>query len=144
MRLKPVGLLLALTLMSCVAGEDVVVTVQSLSQEDMDTMTDAIDAVSGPSRVTLGAIEATMSRVIDSETAYSSTTPPSLPSLTMLQTISFDDATQIWSLEYSSMRGAEGNLNNYDRILYFSKNTFFLPSNQPLFITLLFGIDRHV
>ena len=60
--------LLWLSLLVMCDAETVMVTVQSQSQEDMDALTAQIDAAaqgSGPARVTLGAIEATTSRVVD-------------------------------------------------------------------------------
>lgn len=109
---------------TCVLGENVVVTVQSQSQAEMDAMTEQIDAMSGPSRVTLGAIEATMSRVVDSDIPYTSTEPLSVPTLSILRDINFDSDLQTWTLEYSTMRSANEQLNAYDRVLYFSKQTF--------------------
>ena len=59
----------------------------------MDVFTAQVDAQaqdSGPSRVTLGTIMATISRVVDVYDPYLVTVPQSVPTLTLLGGISFD------------------------------------------------------
>jgi len=56
------------------------VTVQSQTQEQMDALTQAVNLVaasdhSGSARMTLGTIEATMSRVVDIESEFLVTVP---------------------------------------------------------------------
>ena len=57
-----------------VSAESMLVSVQSQSQQDMDTITAAVDEdahdPNGSMRMTLGAIEATMSRVVDVDSPY--------------------------------------------------------------------------
>ena len=63
--------------------ESVLVSVQSQTEEDMNALTAQVDAAAqglGPARVTLGAIEATMSRVVDVEDPYLVTVPQSVRS----------------------------------------------------------------
>jgi hypothetical protein len=62
-------LLLTLLCARATMASDVLVSIQSQSVEEMEKLTAGIDAAvqdpaSGPARVTLGAIEATMSRVV--------------------------------------------------------------------------------
>ena len=119
-------LLLGLVCVICfpnsrVHGEDVIVSVQSQSQEEMDSLTSAIDGAVGSARVTLGAIEATMSRVVNAET-YVQTAATSLPTLTLLNDVAFDETQELWTFHYKTMRvDSTSSLNNYQRVLYFSK-----------------------
>ena len=81
-----------LSLFLLVRGEPYLVTVQSKDQTSMEELTQKVDAevrvgASGPSRVTLGAIEATMSRVVDSDSPFVVAHPPTVPTLALLQDI---------------------------------------------------------
>ena len=88
----------------CVS-ETVLVTVQSQTQEDMDALTAQVDAQvegSGPARETLGvhgAIEATMSRVVDVDSRYLVTVPQSVPTLTLLGDVNFEPEEQLWTFD---------------------------------------------
>lgn len=117
--------ILALVLGIC-CGETVLVSVQSQTQEDMDKLTAQVDAQaqgSGPARVTLGAIEATMSRVVDVDSPYLVTVPQSVPTLTLLGDVSFDPEQQLWTMTYETMRAdASGQINDYKRVLYMTKH----------------------
>lgn len=103
-------------------------TVQSKDQSTMDALTAKIDqevrlGSEGPSRTTLGAIEATMSRVVDSDSAFLVTKPPTLPTLALLSDISYDSDTSEWNLHYKTSRSEPTDeLNFFRRILYTSKN----------------------
>lgn len=106
------------------AAEKVLVSVQSASQRDMDLLTAGLDAHahSGASRVTLGAIEATMSRVVDVDDPYLRTVPTALPTLQLLHDVAFDSDAQHWTFVYKTMqRDASQSLNSFRRVLYFSK-----------------------
>lgn len=114
---------------SCIAlcrAEEVLVSVQSQSQTDMDSLTAQVDAQaqnSGPTRVTLGAIEATMSRVVDVDSPYLVTVPQSMPTLNLLGDINYDKDAQTWTLTYETVRvDASAQINDYSRVLYFTKN----------------------
>lgn len=117
-------LLLTISACACV-GETVLVTVQSQTQEDMDALTAQVDAQAqgeGPARVTLGAIEATMSRVVDVDSPYLVTVPQSVPTLTLLGNVEFDPENQLWTLTYETMRAdASGQINDYKRVLYMTR-----------------------
>jgi hypothetical protein len=105
------------------------VTVQTNSQEEMDALTALIDAdaeATGSSRHVLGAIEATSSRVVDiDDPQYLNTAIQSVPTLSLLDGISFDVETERWLFEYETMRvdnTLEQQINQYYRVLYATKN----------------------
>ena len=109
---------------------EVLVTIESQSQEEMDQLTEAVDTSSidpnGPMRTTLGAIEATMSRVVDVDSPYLTTVPQSMPTLTKIDDIAFDEANNVWTFKYKSMAIDPSNtVNSFNRILYLSKNGNF-------------------
>lgn len=110
--------------MKCPA-EQVLVSVQSQSQEDMDALTAQVDLQaqgSGPTRVTLGAIEATMSRVVDVDSPYLVTVPQSVPTLTLLGDVNYNATAQTWTLTYETVRkDPSAQINDYSRVLYFTK-----------------------
>lgn len=93
----------------------------------MEELTQKVDAevlvgASGPSRVTLGAIEATMSRVVDSDSPFVVAHPPTVPTLALLQDIAYDKDSASWTLRYRTEQSdAADELNHYDRILYATK-----------------------
>ena len=66
--------LLLCALVCASSADSMLVTVQSQSQSDMDAITAAVDDdahdPNGSMRMTLGAIEATMSRVVDVDSPY--------------------------------------------------------------------------
>lgn len=113
-------------LLVVVASEPVLVSIQTQTQEDMDSLTAQVDAQaagSGPARVTLGAIEATMSRVVDVDSPYLVTVPQSVPTLSLLGDISFDPELQLWNMTYETMRtDPSAQINDFKRVLYFTKD----------------------
>lgn len=121
------ALALALFIAACLhvslASQEVLVSVQTGSQEDMDRLTSAVDqnAHSGASRVTLGAIEATMSRVVTVDNPYLTTAPKSIPTLQLINSVAFDSDLQHWTFVYKTMqRDASSSLNDYRRTVYFT------------------------
>lgn len=128
MRHLPFLLVLAM-IVNCLC-ESVLVSIQSQTQEDMDAMTAKIDEQAqgyGPARLTLGAIEATMSRVVDVEDPYLVTVPQSVPTLTLLDDVSFDPQLQLWKMRYETMRvDPSAQINDYKRVLYFTKKNEFV------------------
>ena len=117
---------MCLLLMCCtVFGEEMLVTVQSQSQQEMDTLTAAIDAdvqnVHNGMRTTLGAIEATMSRVVDSDDPYFVAPVLTVPTWAMLHDVQFDRDANLWTFEYKTMRMDPGSLNQFHRVLYMTK-----------------------
>ena len=110
-----------------VKSESVLVTVQTKSQEEMDALTAAIDQDAqnsgGTMRTTLGAIEATMSRVVDVDSEYLQTVPRSVPTLGLLDDIAYDSSEGVWTFTYKSMRiDPNDSINQFNRILYLTKN----------------------
>jgi len=121
-RATTLALLFEMTLL-CAAGP-VLVTVQSQTQEAMDALTLAVELSTpgSPGCSTLGAIEATMSRVVDIDSDYLATVPLSVPTLTILDTIDFNQETQTWTLSYRSMASADDpDVNKFSRVLYMSR-----------------------
>lgn len=106
-------------------AEQMLVTVQSQSQTEMDRLTAAIDAdvqnVHNGMRTTLGAIEATMSRVVDVNDPYFVAPVPTVPTWAMLHEVQFDRDTNMWSFDYQTMRMDPGSLNQFHRVLYMTK-----------------------
>jgi len=104
------------------------VTVQSQTQEHMDALTAAVNGASaadysGNARVTLGTIEATMSRVVDVDSEYLVTVAQSVPTLRLLSDIAFNSSSQTWHLEYQIMNQDDtSDINQYRRTLYLTKN----------------------
>ena len=115
-----------LLLMCCtVFAEEMLVTVQSQSQQEMDLLTAAIDAdvqnVHNGMRTTLGAIEATMSRGVDSDDPYFVAPVLTVPTWAMLHDVQFDRDANLWTFEYKTMRMDPGSLNQFHRVLYMTK-----------------------
>lgn len=108
------------------SADSVLVSVQSQSQDEMDTLTAAVDAevrdVHSGMRTTLGAIEATMSRVVDVDDPYFQAPVLSVPTWALLHDIAFDQDTSTWSFQYRSMRADPGTLNQFHRVLYMTKH----------------------
>ena len=126
-----------LILMGCVLGMHVLtaavptlVTVQSQDQASMDALTAGIDSVAsnGGVRHTLGAIEATMSRIVDVDDPDVVARPQMVPSLGLLGNVVYSSERNEWTLRYSTVRaeldaldGLDGGLNRYRRVLFASK-----------------------
>jgi len=116
-----------LVIMSVGIVHGTLVTVQSQTQEQMDALTQAVNLAAasdhtGGARVTLGTIEATMSRVVDIESEFLVTVPQSVQTLRLLNAIEFDSETQMWHLAYEVMGREEGSsVNQFVRTLYFTK-----------------------
>ena len=90
-----------------VSAESMLVSVQSQSQQDMDTITAAVDEdahdPNGSMRMTLGAIEATMSRVVDVDSPYFQAPVQAVPTWGLLQNVSYDRNTGLWTFKYYTM-----------------------------------------
>jgi len=111
----------------------VVVSVQSQSQEAMAALTASIDQAAEytPNRMVLGAIEATMSRVVDSDSLFPEESIKTTPLMARLTDMSYDAATNTWVVEYESMRNDPGAIaNTFDRILYFSRKDVVLATGD--------------
>ena len=112
---------------SCTCS-DFIVSVQSQSQEEMDILTSAVDSSAqdpnAPHRITLGTIEATMSRVVDVEGPYL-TSMPVLPTLGILSALEWKPDTDHWEIVYRVSRidhTTTAPLNNFRRVLYFTSH----------------------
>ena len=118
-------MILLCTLLVIVYSENILVSVQSKSQQDMDLLTAKVDEdlqqAHGGLRQTLGAIEATMSRVVDVDSEYFVAPALSVPTWGMLQDIEFDNVTSTWTFVYNTMRAEPGTLNQFHRVLYMTK-----------------------
>ena len=107
------------------AASGVVVSVESQSQESMAAITARVDAESelplhGSNRVALGAIEATMSRVVDSESLYAEEAIRHMPLMARMSDMTFEDGS--WTITYQSMaRSGVSATNAFNRILYFTR-----------------------
>jgi hypothetical protein len=116
---------LAVLLLACCAvhaSAGVIVSVQSQSPEQMQALTEAVDAVGehGTDRVVLGAIEATMSRVVDSDLSMGSISDG--PVMARLADMRYDNSTHEWIVQYESMRHDPADLNNvFNRTLYLTR-----------------------
>lgn len=107
-------------------ADEVLVTIQSQNAENMDLLTKGIndDAMAIPSRMMLGALEATMSRIVDVEDPSLTVPTKNVPVLSILQNIDFNDETHTWTLKYETMRTDTANpLNQYSRVLYSTSKT---------------------
>lgn len=121
--------LLACLCVGLVSCNPILVSVQSKSQEEMDALTAAVDIAAETqyepgqtTRTTLGVIEATMSRVVDVNDPYVTTKTASVPTWGMLQDITYNSETNIWTFQYQTMRIDSGtSLNQFHRVLYFTK-----------------------
>ena len=109
-----------------VSAESMLVSVQSQSQQDMDTITAAVDEdahdPNGSMRMTLGAIEATMSRVVDVDSPYFQAPVQAVPTWGLLQNVSYDRNTGLWTFKYYTMAKDPSNtLNQFHRVLYMTR-----------------------
>ena len=113
----------------------VLVTVATQSMEEMQYLTKRIDwAANGgltsgsesgseSMRVLLGAIEATMSRVVDSDSLSLVSRPVAVPTMSLLDGVSFNADTRVWTMSYRTTRmDPQQGLNNFQRVMYLSRN----------------------
>lgn len=116
----------ALTCCSCTT----VVSVTSLSQEANNMLHGKLEEAtqdqfaegSRGSRVVLGAIEATMSRVVDSDSAYVEEKVISVPVMARLSEMTFDVHSQKWTIRYETMKHNPNSLTNtFHRLVYLTK-----------------------
>lgn len=106
--------------LSLCSGENVLVSVQSQTREDMHALTSAVGSASS-SRTVLGVVEATMSRVVDVDNPYLTTVPAAVPVLSRLGDVSYVSDGNSWVFEYNTMKSEEGSVGSFKRFLYFSK-----------------------
>ena len=118
--------LLLCALVCAISADSMLVTVQSQSQADMDAITAAVDDdahdPNGSMRMTLGAIEATMSRVVDVDSPYFQAPVQAVPTWGLLQDVSYDRDTSIWTFKYNTMaKDPSSTLNQFHRVLYMTR-----------------------
>jgi hypothetical protein len=99
--------------------------VQTQSLEHISQV--ALNSQHNSQRNLLGALEATQSSVVDVENIdslpYEVTHVQSVPTLTLLDSVNFDNVTEEWSFTYETMSlnaDNNGQINQYYRILYFT------------------------
>lgn len=117
------GVMLSL-LLTMILANDVVVSVQSQDVESMLGVTATIVNSTSHIRMTLGAIEATMARVVDENDAYLQSAVLAQPTLNLLNDIVFDASAQKWQFTFETMDTSEfpGDVNKYKRLLYLSRS----------------------
>jgi hypothetical protein len=97
-------------------------TLQTHSQEQRERIQNGLQA----QRRLLGAWEATQSTVVDlglPEGHYEITSVQSVPTLSLLDSVRFDNYTEDWFFTYETMAvdsSVAGQINRYDRVLYFT------------------------
>jgi hypothetical protein len=114
--------LLMAWLINCTATP-LMVTVQTQSQQQVLKAT-----TQDTQRRLLGAMEATQSSVVDVENVdsllpYEMTHVQNVPTLSLLDSLSFDNVTEEWSFTYETMAldaSEHGQINKYYRVLYFT------------------------
>lgn len=118
------ALLLCLLALPC-RGEPVVVTVYSPDLESMNLLTATIDMDAEVHGAVLGSVEGTQSQVVDVDQPYAVTAVQSVPTLSVLDGVSFNNETAVWTLQFETMQvdSAEGEqINRYARLLYLTLN----------------------
>jgi hypothetical protein len=102
----------------------VLLTTQTLSQQHMKLIAHGQES----QRRLLGALEATQSSVIDVNDTlghYEITQVQSVPTLSLLDSVRFDNLTEDWFFTYETMAvdsSVPGQINRYDRVLYFTSS----------------------
>ena len=99
-------------------------TVQTHSVQHMRRLT-----AQHSQRRLLGAMEATQSSIVDVENVdallpYEITNVQSVPTLSLLDSLAFDNVTEEWSFTYETMTldtRVQGQINSYYRVLYFTR-----------------------
>jgi hypothetical protein len=107
-------------------SEPAVVTVSTPDLETMNALTAAVDMDSlTHGGLVLGAVEGTQSQVVDDAAPYLVTAVQSVPTLSLLDGVSFDNETAVWTLVFETMQvDASGpdQINAYSRLLYLTRN----------------------
>ena len=109
-------------LLACVvraSAAPVLLTVQTQSTPRINDITHAAER-----QRQLLTFEATQSSLVDVNEQYMATHVQSVPTLSLLDNIVFDNETEVWTLSYETMAvngAATGQINKYYRILYLTK-----------------------
>jgi hypothetical protein len=112
-------LLLASVLMQGVTSTPVLLTVQTQSAERMH-------AITHPElgQRQLLTFEATQTGLVDVNEQYVATRVQSVPTLSLLDNIVFDNETEVWTFSYETMAvddSSAGQINHYYRVLYLTR-----------------------
>lgn len=103
-------------------GEPAVVTVYAPDMESMNALTRVIDMDSQTNGM-LGVIEGTQSQVVDADAPYAITAVQSVPTLSLLEGVSFNNETAVWTVAFETMQVSQaGQINRYERLLYLTLN----------------------
>ena len=117
------GLFLLICAIAGVAATDstYLVSVRTTTQSDMNSVADIVD-VDPTSQQMIGVIEGTMSRVETMSADYQPTTVETPPTMTLIQSATFNADTSTWQFGYESIAAdPTGELPAFKRVLYFSK-----------------------
>ena len=122
-------MLLAVLHASCVLHcrcEPAIVTVSTPDLETMNALTAAVD-MDGMAHgmLVLGAVEGTQSQVVDVAAPYLVTAVQSVPTLSLIDGVSFDNETAVWTIGFETMQvdaTAAEQINSYVRLLYLTRN----------------------
>ncbi|MBC49770.1 MAG: hypothetical protein CMF24_08630, partial [Ilumatobacter sp.] len=104
------------TLCRAQSGENYLVTIETATQATADDMS---SLVSGDASGLIGVIEGTQSRV-QTLSGYAPASIERTPTLTAMTSVVFDSLSNTWSFQYRSLP-ADSTVNDYKRVLYFSK-----------------------
>jgi len=122
-------LLLGAVLAACALSgraEPAVVSVSTPDLETMNALTAAVDMDSfATGGLVLGAVEGTQSQVVDVAEPYLVTAVQSVPTLSLLDGVSFDNETAVWTLVFETMQvdaSEPDQINAYARLLYLTRN----------------------
>lgn len=107
-------------------GEPAVVTVSTPDMETMNALTAAVDMDSlAHGGLVLGSVEGTQSQVVDVADPYLVTAVQSVPTLSLLDGVSFDNETAVWTFTFETMQvdaSEPDQINAYSRLLYATRN----------------------
>jgi hypothetical protein len=107
-------------------SEPAIVTVSSPDLETMNALTAAINMDASMTRdPILGVFEGTQSQVVDAAEPYPITAVQSVPTLSMLDGVSFNNETAVWTIEFETMQidsSVPDQINRYVRLLYLTLN----------------------
>lgn len=113
MKQWPIKLLL-FSFCATVRSTPVMLTVQTQSPEHIHALTH-----SGQRQ--LATFDGTASSIVDVNEQYTATRVQSVPTLSLLESIAFDNKTEMWSFAYETMAvdsSVPGQINRYHRVLY--------------------------
>ena len=103
-----------------VTNQDAIVTVSTRTPAEADALTQQV--INAGETFEFGALEATMSRVVDVASPAFVASAPSVPVMAKIQEIEYDAQNAAWTLKYETMKFTPDDiLNHFHRILYFTQ-----------------------